>query len=193
MSDIRSRAVPAQVRPRDSSAFEGTDLSESLRMMPAPRRSSREYLQLRAEALQCALTQPVVASHEEPGELVSLANRRGISVQAMHAKKRSIKAQREMGERIARTFAATAGAGAGRILMGLDAGFLVIVITRIAPRSLDSDNLEANAKGVRDGIAAGLGIDDRSSLVRYVVSQEQGAPRECRVRAELHIQPKEQS
>lgn len=190
MNSLRSRAVPAQVRPTRTEAEDWLRAGESVRGMlavaAAPRRSSREYLQLRAEALNCALTQPVVAVHEEPGELISLANRRGISVQAMHAKKRSLKAQRELGERIARTFKAYA-----RPLDWRNA-FAVVVITRIAPRLLDSDNAEAAAKGVRDGIAAGLGINDRSSLVRYVVSQEQGAPRECRVRAELHIQPKEQ-
>lgn len=201
MSDFRSRAVPARIGPKDLMPHGASirEMAEASLALPRgkfinldePRESS--YLRERYEALQCALTQPCVASHEEPGELVSWANRRGVSVQAMHAKKRSIKAQRELGGRIVDTFARTAKAALGCSLdtLMIEHDFLVIVITRIAPRGLDSDNLEASAKGVRDGIAAGLGIDDRSPAVRYCVSQEQGAPRECRVRAELHIQPKD--
>ena len=37
---------------------------------------------------------------------------------------------------------------------------LVIVIVRIAPRRLDTDNLSSACKGVRDGVADALGISD---------------------------------
>lgn len=140
------------------------------------------YLRERFEAYQCALTQPCVVRVEEPGELTSWANRRGVSIEAAHAAKRSAKSKREMGERFARKFG-----DLKNHLRDLPAAFAVVVITRIAPRRLDTDNAESAAKAVRDGIAAGLGIDDRSSLVRYVVSQEQGEPRQHLVRAELFI------
>lgn len=142
------------------------------------------YLWERHEALTCALTRPLVATHEEAAELVSTANMRGASRQAVMAKAAGTKSKRAMGERIARAF---------KDARPLDSGnaFAVVVITRIAPRLLDSDNLEGACKALRDGIATGLGIDDRSSRVRYVTTQEQGAPRYCAVRAELFIQPKE--
>ncbi len=138
------------------------------------------YLRERHEALTCALTQPCAVRCEYPAQLTSVGNRKDISVAAMHARRVSVKAKRELGERIARQFL-------GHVFK---APFYVVVLTRIAPRQLDSDNLESALKAVRDGIATGLSIDDRSSLVRYVTSQEQGAPRYCAVRAELFIQPK---
>jgi len=144
------------------------------------------YLRERHEALTCALTQPCLVRTEHPAQLTSVGNRKDISVAAMHARRVSVKAKRELGERIAQLLAPALAVSTS--LYG--AAFSVIVLTRIAPRQLDSDNLESALKAVRDGIATGLGIDDRSSLVRYVPSQEHGAPRYCAVRAELFIQPK---
>lgn len=147
------------------------------------------YLRERYEALQCALTQPCVVMREMPGELVSTANLRGASRQAAMAKAAGVKAKREMG----RMFAASLNPSVREAVLGRGmtdaAPFVVVVLTRIAPRPLDSDNLESALKAVRDGIAEGLGIDDRSPLVRYVVSQEQGGVRVHRVRCELFIQP----
>jgi hypothetical protein len=40
---------------------------------------------------------------------------------------------------------------------------LVVYMTRIAPRALDTDNLASCAKAVRDSIAEALGIDDRDA------------------------------
>lgn len=42
-----------------------------------------------------------------------------------------------------------------------------VTITRIAPRRLDSDNAQAAAKYVRDGIAKAVGVDDGSDLYRW--------------------------
>lgn len=39
-------------------------------------------------------------------------------------------------------------------------GPVVVTITRVAPRSLDSDNLHGACKSVRDGIADWLQVDD---------------------------------
>ena len=211
---LRSRAVPAKYTTlteslaelertnpavakaaanydRVSAMIRGVDYAEGSVMDNATQAARDPYLHERFEALQCALTQPCVASHEEPAELVSVANRRGISRQAAMAKASGVKAQRQLGERIAAAFEATT------LTRRLPTGptgsvdFWVIVITRIAPRMLDSDNLESCGKGVRDGVAAALGVDDRDPLIRYVMSQRQGEPRQKLVRAELFIQPKE--
>lgn len=49
---------------------------------------------------------------------------------------------------------------------------LVVTITRRGPGTLDSDNLAACAKHVRDGIADALGIDDGDERITWVVRQE---------------------
>lgn len=188
---LRSRATPAVRRP---ATWIGTP--EPVRLAPSPLEEldeavriagllGRGYLQQRYEALRCALTRPCVARHEEPGELVSTANMRGASRQAVMAKAAGTKSKRAMGERIARTFCVKGPPEFVR----MELAFSVVVITRIAPRPLDSDNLESACKALRDGIATGLGFDDRSSLVRYVVSQQQGEPRQHLIRAELFIEP----
>lgn len=51
---------------------------------------------------------------------------------------------------------------------------LSVVITRIAPRALDCDNLAGAAKSVRDGVADALGIDDRDPRVKWAVAQRRG-------------------
>ena len=51
---------------------------------------------------------------------------------------------------------------------------LEVVITRVAPRSLDSDNLTGAAKHCRDQVAAELGIDDRDPRVTWTVEQRKG-------------------
>jgi len=50
-----------------------------------------------------------------------------------------------------------------------------VVITRLAPRSLDvGDNLQSSAKHARDAVAKWLGIDDRDPRVEWSVAQEKG-------------------
>lgn len=51
-----------------------------------------------------------------------------------------------------------------------------IVLTRIAPRGLDTDNLAMSVKAVRDGIADWLGIDDKDERVQWKCEQEKFAP-----------------
>lgn len=53
---------------------------------------------------------------------------------------------------------------------------LAVIITRVAPRALDSDNVHMSAKSVRDGIADALGVDDRDPRVTWTCDQERGAP-----------------
>lgn len=61
----------------------------------------------------------------------------------------------------------------------------VVEITRIAPRSLDDDNLASSAKAVRDGIADALGIDDSDPKCKWVYEQAKGQPREYDARARI--------
>lgn len=65
-----------------------------------------------------------------------------------------------------------------------------VVITRIAPRALDGDNLQGACKGLRDGIATRLGVDDRDGPVTWLYAQERGKAREYGVR--IAITPRAQ-
>jgi hypothetical protein len=58
-------------------------------------------------------------------------------------------------------------------LVGLDLPPLpaVVTITRLGPRKLDGDNLQAAAKYVRDSIAAAYGVDDGSDLYDWQYKQ----------------------
>lgn len=62
---------------------------------------------------------------------------------------------------------------------------LTVIITRIAPRALDDDNLAGACKSVRDGIADALGIDDRDPRVKWAPAQRQGKPREYGAEVEI--------
>lgn len=62
---------------------------------------------------------------------------------------------------------------------------LVVTITRIAPRALDSDNLAGSQKHIRDGVADWLGIDDRDPRIEWRYAQERGAPKSYAVRIEV--------
>lgn len=62
-----------------------------------------------------------------------------------------------------------------------------VMIVRVAPASLDTDNLQGSAKHVRDEIAAWLGIDDRDPRVTWRVAQVRGKPREYGVR--IYVRP----
>lgn len=60
-----------------------------------------------------------------------------------------------------------------------------VVLTRIAPRSLDGDNLQSGFKALRDGIADRLGVDDKDPRVEWRYQQEKGRPREYGARVEI--------
>jgi hypothetical protein len=53
----------------------------------------------------------------------------------------------------------------------------VVTLTRFAPSNgLDDDNLAGSLKGVRDAVAAWLGVDDRDrKRVKYVYEQQRAA------------------
>lgn len=62
---------------------------------------------------------------------------------------------------------------------------IVITITRIAPRALDTDNLASSAKAARDGIADALTVSDNHPNIEWRYAQEKGRPREYAVRVEI--------
>lgn len=65
------------------------------------------------------------------------------------------------------------------------AGNATVTITRIAPRSLDDDNLAGSAKHVRDGVADALGINDRDPRVAWRYAQARGLPKDYAVQIEV--------
>lgn len=92
-------------------------------------------------------------------KLVSEANEPGHSI----AKARRTAAQRSSTSATLRVMAGAAPAPPCRI-----------VITRVFPYQLDSDNLTGSAKHVRDGVADWLGLDDRDPRLEWHVAQEKG-------------------
>ena len=60
-----------------------------------------------------------------------------------------------------------------------------VLMTRIAPRQLDSDNLASGFKAARDGIADAMGIDDGSPLIDWQVAQEKGEPNVYAARVQI--------
>jgi hypothetical protein len=53
---------------------------------------------------------------------------------------------------------------------------IIVRLTRVSPRELDSDNLQGAFKAIRDQVAAGLLVDDRSPLVAWDYHQAKGEP-----------------
>jgi hypothetical protein len=64
-------------------------------------------------------------------------------------------------------------------------GGWMIYLTRIAPRRLDSDNLQRALSAVRDGVAEWLQIDDGSARLTWDYGQEKGVPWQYAVRVVL--------
>lgn len=61
-----------------------------------------------------------------------------------------------------------------------------VKMTRIGLRLLDSDNLQGGLKGLRDGIADRLGVDDADPRVTWEYAQEKG---EYAVRVDINHDP----
>lgn len=57
----------------------------------------------------------------------------------------------------------------------------IVTLTRLAPRELDGDNLQAGLKACRDGVADWLGVDDRDPRVTWAYGQKKGKPRQYAV------------
>ena len=65
-------------------------------------------------------------------------------------------------------------------------GLLVVTLTRIAPRTLDTDNLASALKAVRDEAATYLGVTDAPGApVTWRCEQERGEPRQYAVRVRI--------
>lgn len=63
---------------------------------------------------------------------------------------------------------------------------LVVTLTRVAPRPLDSDdNLNGSMKAIRDGIADAMGIKDNDPRVSWRYAQEKGPPHWYAVRVDF--------
>lgn len=66
-----------------------------------------------------------------------------------------------------------------------NSGKVVVTLTRIAPRAMDTDNLAVGLKAVRDGVADALDVDDGSSRIEWRYAQEQGNPGDYAVRVRI--------
>ena len=64
-------------------------------------------------------------------------------------------------------------------------------LTRIAPRPLDSDNLQRSFKAVRDEIAKQLGVNDNSELIEWKYAQRSGKVREYAVEIQIEAKGEE--
>jgi hypothetical protein len=60
-----------------------------------------------------------------------------------------------------------------------------ILLTRIGPKLLDTDNLAGGFKAVRDGIADKLRIDDGDERVQWFYDQRTGKPKEFSAEVEF--------
>ncbi len=107
---------------------------------------------------------------ELPIHTLSESNARG------HWAKR---AKRAKGQR------AVVGLSLRSALAGLDVLPCSVMLTRIAPRALDDDNLRGATKACRDGVADALGVDDRDPRVTWLYAQARGKPKAYAVRVEV--------
>lgn len=60
-----------------------------------------------------------------------------------------------------------------------------VLLTRVSPNKCDDDNLSGAMKAIRDAIAAWLGVDDGSDLVKYRYAQARGPRGHHEVRIEF--------
>lgn len=65
---------------------------------------------------------------------------------------------------------------------------IAVTLTRIAPRTLDSDNLASGFKATRDQVADFLKLDDGDPKITWRYEQEKG--KEYKVRVEIEAQEK---
>lgn len=54
----------------------------------------------------------------------------------------------------------------------------IVTLTRVAPRELDTDNLAAGCKALRDGVALWLTVDDADERVEWRYAQQKGGPKQ---------------
>lgn len=63
----------------------------------------------------------------------------------------------------------------------------LVRLTRYGPRALDSDNLAGAFKGIRDSIAARIGVDDGSDLIKFEYDQVPIRERSYAVKVEISV------
>jgi hypothetical protein len=68
---------------------------------------------------------------------------------------------------------------------GLEMLPATVVLTRVAPRKLDGDNLQSGFKAVRDGVADWLGVDDGNGLVDWQYAQRSAGAKVYKVEIEV--------
>jgi hypothetical protein len=61
----------------------------------------------------------------------------------------------------------------------------LVHLTRVSAGKLDGDSLQASFKGVRDGVADVLGIDDGGQFVKWVYAQKKGPVKVYAVEVEI--------
>lgn len=61
----------------------------------------------------------------------------------------------------------------------------IVTITRVAPRALDGDNLQAGAKNCRDGVALWLQADDADPRIEWQYAQRKGGAKEYSATIEI--------
>lgn len=66
-------------------------------------------------------------------------------------------------------------------------GPVVITLTRVAPRLIDTDNAIGGLKACRDGIADWLGVPDNDPRVTWLYDQRKGEPKKYAV--EVVVRP----
>ena len=99
---------------------------------------------------------------------------------------RRVAGQREAAQLLVRAGLACTGGSPLRAGVRPRDQALTVRLTRIAPRTLDSDNLAGALKAVRDGVADALGMDDGDSRFEWLYAQRPGRPREYAVLVEIH-------
>ena len=95
------------------------------------------------------------------------------------------RAKRAKGQRATTCMALRANLALAKQHWQLKNGGVAVVLTRIGPGTLDSDNLRGACKAVRDGVADALGINDADHRCRWIYAQKRGRAREYAV--EIHI------
>lgn len=121
----------------------------------------------------------LVVTLQLPIRVVSEANRR---------EHWATKARRAKAQRSAALLAVRAHASSIVATMGAPSRpRLVVTLTRIGVRALDSDNLARAFKAVRDGIADALGIDDGDKRIAWRYEQRRGGVREYAVEIRLEV------
>lgn len=64
---------------------------------------------------------------------------------------------------------------------------LIVTLTRLGIRALDSDNLAGSFKAVRDQVAKEIGVDDGSGLVTWNYKQEKSKTYRVRIEIEERV------